>query len=227
DPNTRAFRPRLLITFFPERLIARLSPDQDAIARALLNAGEEEHIQVVRHQIETLGLRAQLRTGNLLTGERYVALDYDPKAPKVEIDWTQDPLELPVVSGGLGDLESKASGILDQVRDILATIDRLPLEPIAKDFDSTLKGLDRVLKSADTKTLPELTKTMVSLREALAVAEQVLKDTDQSLLNGGSAAQQELRAALIEISRAARAVRVLSDYLERNPSALIRGKGDQ
>lgn len=225
DPETRAFRPRLLITFFPERLIARLTPDQEAIVRAFLDASEEERIQALRHQIETLGLRAQLRTGNLLTGERYVALDYDPKALKATIDWTQDPLELPVTPGGLTDLESKASGILDQVHDLLGTIDKLPLEPIAKELDSTLKGLDRVLKSADAKTLPELTKTMVSLREALRVAERVLEDTDQSLLNGGSAAQQELRAALIEISRAARAVRVLSDYLERNPSALIRGKG--
>lgn len=225
DPETQAFRPRLLITFFPERLIARLSPEQEQMAQALMHAGEQERIQTIRHQIEVLGLRVELRTGNLLTGERYVALDYDPKAPKVEIDWTQDPLELPVIPGGLRDLESKASGILDQVHAILAKVDGLPLEPIAKDLDAALQGLNRVLKVADAKTLPELAKTMASLRDALAVAQRVLKDTDQSLLNGDSATQQELRAALIEMTRAARAVRVLSDYLERNPAALIRGKG--
>jgi paraquat-inducible protein B len=225
DPKTQAFLPRLLITFYPERLIARLNPEQESIVRDMLHAGEQERIKGLRHQIEDLGLRAQLRTGNLLTGERYVALDYDPKAPKVDIDWSQDPLELPVVAGGLADLESKADGILDQVQTILAKVDALPLESIGKDLDGALKGLDRVLKSADAKTLPALDKTMTSLRDALAVADRVLKDTDQSLLNGGSAAQQELRAALIEITRAARAVRVLSDYLERNPEALIRGKG--
>jgi paraquat-inducible protein B len=226
DPKTQAFRPRLLITFFPERLIARLTPDQEAMARDLLQAGPEQRVQALRHQIEDLGLRVQLRTGNLLTGERYVALDYDPKAPKVDIDWSQDPLELPVVAGGLTDLQAKADGILDQVQTILAKVDALPLESIGKDLDGALKGLDRVLKSTDAKTLPALDKTMTSLRDALAVAQRVLKDTDQSLLNGGSAAQQELRAALIEITRAARAVRVLSDYLERDPSAVIRGKGD-
>jgi len=190
-----------------------------------VRAGEEERLALVRHQIEDLGLRAQLRSGNLLTGERYVALEYDPKAPKPDIDWSQDPLELPVSPGGLADLESRASGILEQVSEILAKVDGLPLESIGKELDSALKGLDRVLKGADAKTLPALDKTMASLRDTLTVARRVLEDTDESLLNGGSATQQELRAALIEITRAARAVRVLSDYLERNPEALIRGKG--
>ena len=224
DPETRAFRPRLLITFFPERLIAQLTPGQEALGRALVNAGEEERIKLVRHQIEDLGLRVQLRTGNLLTGERFVALDYDPKAPKPKIDWTQDPLELPATPSGLTDLESKASDILDQVHDILAKVDALPLKAIGQKLDSALKDLDQLLKNADAKTLPELNKTLAGLRSAVTVAERVLKDSDQSLLNGNSAAQQELHAALIEITRAARAVRVLSDYLERNPSALIRGK---
>jgi paraquat-inducible protein B len=227
DPQTRAFRPRLLITFFPERLIAQLTPGQEALGRALVNAGEEERIKLIRHQIEDLGLRVQLRTGNLLTGERYVALDYEPKAPKPQIDWTQDPLELPVTPSGLADLESKANGILDQVHDILAKVDELPLKAIGLKLDSTLKNLDQLLKNADAKTLPELDKTMTALRGALTVAERVLKDTDESLLSGNSAAQQELRAALIEVTRAARSVRVLTDYLERNPEALIRGKGDR
>jgi paraquat-inducible protein B len=225
DPETRAFRPRLLITFFPERLVTQLTAGQEALGRALVNAEEEQRIAIIRHQIETLGLRAHVRTGNLLTGERYVALDYQHNAPKPDIDWTQDPLELPVTRSGLTDLESKASGILDQVHDILAKVDALPIEPIGQKLDSSLENLDRLLESADTKTLPEIDKTMAGLRGAVAAAERVLVDTDESLLSGNSAVQQELSAALIEITRAARAVRVLSDYLERNPQSLLRGKG--
>jgi paraquat-inducible protein B len=224
DPKTRAFRPRLLITFFPERVIAQLTPEQKSMGRALVSAGDAERLAMVRHQIEDLGLRAQLRTGNLLTGERYVALDYDPKAKRPDIDWSQDPLELPVSPGGLADLESKASGILDQVHDILATVDRMPLEPIAKDLQGSLKKLDRLLESIDAKTLPEFDKTVTGLRDTLAVAQRLLTNTDQTLLGKDAPAQQELRDALLEITRAARAVRVLADYLERNPGALIRGK---
>jgi len=225
DTKTGAFRPRLLVTLYPERIIAWMTPEQEALGRALASASEAERTAMVRHQIEDLGLRAQLRTGNLLTGERYVALDYDPKAKKPDIDWSKDPLELPVSPGGLSDLESKANGILDQVHDILATVDRMPLEPIAKDLGSALKSIDQLLKNADANTLPELAKTMADLRSALAVAQRVLKNTDQTLLGKDAPAQQDLRDALLEITRAARAVRVLADYLERNPEALIRGKG--
>ena len=40
-------------------------------------------------------------------------------------------------------------------------------------------------------------------------------------------AQQELRDALQEITRAARSLRVFTDYLERHPEALIRGKTEE
>jgi paraquat-inducible protein B len=58
----------------------------------------------------------------------------------------------------------------------------------------------------------------------VAAAERVLSNTDANLLGPDAPAQQELRDALQEISRAARAIQVLTDYLERNPEALIRGK---
>jgi paraquat-inducible protein B len=58
----------------------------------------------------------------------------------------------------------------------------------------------------------------------LASADRVLKNTDTTLVGTDAPAQQELRDALQEIVRAARAVRVLADYLERHPESLIRGK---
>jgi paraquat-inducible protein B len=36
--------------------------------------------------------------------------------------------------------------------------------------------------------------------------------------------QQDLRQALQELTRAAASLRVLTDYLERHPEAIIRGK---
>jgi paraquat-inducible protein B len=45
------------------------------------------------------GLRAQVRTGNLLTGQLYVALDFVPKAPKATLDARADPPTIPTVRG--------------------------------------------------------------------------------------------------------------------------------
>ena len=226
DTKTQQLRPRLLVTFIPERLIDRLAPDQVALGRSLMDQGSGERLQLIRHQVEELGLRAQIRTGNLLTGERYVALDYQPSAPKIALDWGADPLELPVLPGGLADMEGKVTGILVQVDEILAKVDKLPLEGLARDLDRTIQTLDRVLKAADAKTLPDLTRTMESLRHTMASAKRVLENADATLLGEDAPGQQELRDALQEVGRAARSMRVLADYLERHPEALIRGKAN-
>ena len=54
-------------------------------------------------------------------------------------------------------------------------------------------------------------------------ADRALAGADQTLVGKDSPTQQELRAALQEVSLAARAITELVDYLERNPNALIRG----
>ncbi len=46
----------------------------------------------------------------------------------------------------------------------------------------------------------------------------------RSTLANTSGAQREFSHTLSEISRAAAAVRVLAEYLERNPSSLVAGK---
>ena len=227
NPKTQQFRPRVVITFFPERLIARLGPEQAALGKALEDESAADRLKLIRHQIEDLGLRAQIRSGNLLTGERYVALDYHPTAPKVTVDWDQDPLELPVIPGGLADIEDRVTGVLDQLEGILKKVDKLPLGDIALNLDNTIKTLDRLLKSADAKTLPEVTQTLERLRGAMATAERVLKDTNATLLGKDAPGQQELRDALQEVARTARSLRVLTDYLERHPEALIRGKAEE
>jgi paraquat-inducible protein B len=52
----------------------------------------------------------------------------------------------------------------------------------------------------------------------------VVQGVDATLLGRDAPAQQELRDALQEVARAARSMRALSDYLERHPDALLRGR---
>jgi paraquat-inducible protein B len=147
-----------------------------------------------------------------------------PNAPKVRIDLSQAAPVLPVVPSGRVDIEAKLSSIL-------ARLDRIPFESIAGSVKTDLEGLNemvkegrRVLSSVDGELVPPLRKNLEAMQRTLAAAERLIDDADTRLLGPNALAQQEFRDALKEFGRAARSVRVLTDYLERHPEALIRGK---
>jgi paraquat-inducible protein B len=90
---------------------------------------------------------------------------------------------------------------------------------------------DGLLKTGVNGTLDQLNTTLEELRRPLATADAVLKNadtvltnTDATLLGKNAPIQQDLRDALQEVTLAARALRVLMDYLERHPDSLLRGK---
>ncbi len=220
DPKASTFRPRVIITFLPERVAARLSEQDRAKQKSYLGMNDEGRQRLMRSLVEQHGLRARLETGSLLTGDLYVAFEYVPNAPKVKLDWSQEPLELPVASGGLASLEAKLDSILTK-------IDAMPLGAIGADvknvvatLNQALKQTDALITRVDAEWVPEGTKTMNSLHQAIA-------DADRSLLGKDAPAAQDLHDTLQELTRAARAVRVFVDYLDRHPEALIRGKKEE
>ena len=76
-------------------------------------------------------------------------------------------------------------------------------------------------------TLDQLNTTLEELRRAIATADRGAEtrvERRRDTLRQERAGQQDLRDALQEVTRAARSLRVLIDYLERHPEALIRGK---
>jgi paraquat-inducible protein B len=226
DPATMNLRGRVEIVTYPERLIARLSAKQATTGEAIERSMRERHA-FVQAMVEKRGLRAQLRSGNLITGQLYVAFDLFPSAPKAKIDWNRDPTELPVVPSTVSDIEAKLTGIV-------AKLDKLPLEAIGDDLRKALVSLDQTLKDAskavnsiDADVTPGLKSTLDGLRGTIAAADRTLNNTDATLVGKDAPAQQDLRDALQEIARAARSLRVLTDYLERHPESLIRGKTDE
>jgi paraquat-inducible protein B len=247
DPATASIRGRVEIVTFPERLIARLNRQQAGTGDALAKS-QQQRRALMQRLVEQKGLRAQLQSGNLLTGQLFVALDYFPDAPKAKVDWSIEVPVLPVVASTLPDLEAKLSSIV-------AKLEKLPLEQIGSDvtkvlgtLNATLEGagtalshfdkdltpalkaaiddLTPALKTAIDDLTPALKTAIDELRQAVATANVLLKNTDATLLGKDAPAQQELRDALQEITAAARSVRVLADYLDRHPEALIKGKSE-
>lgn len=153
-----------------------------------------------RKMIDTLvsrGLRAQLRSGSLLTGGLYIALDFIPNAPPIALDWSQNPVQFPTVPGEVEAIEAN-------IADIIKKLDQVPFKGIGDDL---------------RKAIAEFDQTLVSARGAL--------DNAGKLVEPNSPLGQELGSTLQEVSRAARGLRVLADYLERHPEALLRGKSGE
>jgi paraquat-inducible protein B len=223
DAAKADIRPRVVITFYPERLIAYASKEQEASLRAQ-DEDKSKRDLFLKRLIEERGLRGQLRSGNLVTGQLYVAFDYFPNAPKVKIHLSPENPELPVVPGPVVDLEAKLASILDKV-------DKLPLAAIGNDLRKDLEALDQTLQNAkqllsdvDVQLLPGVKSDLEGLHRTLAAAERAMNSADTTLLGADAPAQQELRAALQEFARAAQSVRALTDYLERHPESALRGK---
>jgi paraquat-inducible protein B len=215
DPLKKEFSMPVEVRFYPERLRARYRDKaqmkNQGDSRGLLNS-------LVQH-----GFRAQLRSGSLLTGQLYIALDFFPKAPPAKMDWSKGTPEFPTTPASLEQLQQTLMQIAQK-------IEKMPLEEIGTDFRQTLKSLDSTLKSAegvfkrvDTALLPEVGSTLGELRRTLDEARKALGGAKQTLSADGPL-QQDLRETLRELSRAAQSLRELTDYLERHPEALLRGK---
>jgi len=180
------------------------------------------------------GLRAQLRTGSLLTGQIYVALDLfpDAKPAKLVRGGRYGYTEFPTTPTPFEEIGSK-------VTQLVTKIDKIPIEQIGNDLRDTLQGAKRftnspelgeTLKSVNatikelqlltadlrTRTTPEVNATLEQARKSLAAAE--------SAMNANSPLQNRLQATLDELARAAGALRSLADYMERNPQSILTGK---
>ena len=226
DERHGRVRPRVTITFFPERLIQYFERSAQAPTDEELEKDTALRRAFVRKQFEERGLRAQLRSGSLLTGQLYVAFDYFPRAAKAKIDWKAATPELPVVPGTLVDLTMKLASIADK-------IDRMPIEAIGTTLNKDLESLDVTLAAAtkmitnvDEQLVPTLKTDLEALQRVLGNVERTLDNANATMLGPNAPAQQELRDALTEFTRAARSLRVLLDYLERHPESPIRGKSD-
>jgi paraquat-inducible protein B len=209
DPQQVRFLTVVEVDLYPERLRSRF---REPTRAPLPNLTPLERIQ----RFVDRGLRAQLKNSNLLTGQLYVALEFFPKAPKATMNLAQKPPEIPTVGGGLGDLQ-------ESVANIAAKLEKVPFDKLAEDLRKSLAALEASLKSADVLMKQLSAEVAPEIKAALAQGRKTL-DAAEKILANDSPVQGDLRETLIEVRKAAESVRTLTDYLERHPESLIRGK---
>lgn len=155
------------------------------------------------------GLRAQATSSSLLTGQLYISLDFIPDAPKVKFDVTKRPVELPTINGGLSILQ-------DQLTDITRKINKMPLDEIGSNMNTSLVELTKTLRMVNARTLPAANHLM---QQAQYTTQGV-----QNLLAEDSPLMVTLLQSLQEATRTLRTVRSLTSQLDRHPESLIQGR---
>lgn len=162
-----------------------------------------------------LGLRAQLRTSSLLTGQLLVALDFFPDAPAAQIVQTDTYPKLPSVPTQLESLTRSVSTILDKLA-------ALPLADVMNSARSTLDSAQKLLRDADSNSVPLIT----SLRKTSEAADLVLNSMGDSY-GKDSQVRGELAELIRQLQDTSKSVTRAANYLEAHPESLVRGKGSE
>jgi paraquat-inducible protein B len=200
------------VDIFPQRIRGRPRPGHPAPADDQSDIGGHAMIDsMVAH-----GMRAEIKSGSLLTGQQYVSVDVVKGAPVDHVDWHEHPPIFPTASGGLEEIQ-------DSIGSVAKKLDKVPFDQLSARLMATMTALEQTLKSTDHLMHRVDDSIAPQVNATLKEAEDAMKNAKEALAPGASL-QNDLGSTLLELSRAARSVSALADYLERHPEALIRGK---
>src|SRR5579863_6004165 len=122
-----------------------ISLDPRKLGVKILDLGPGVNLETMRRKlIDALvahGVRAQLKTGNLLTGSLYVSLDFFPGSPPVTVDWSRTPVQLPTTSGQFEATEATVQNIIEK-------LDKVPFQEIGDGLQKAIAQLNTTLVSA-------------------------------------------------------------------------------
>jgi paraquat-inducible protein B len=219
---------------FPVRVLAEIYPLRLGAVRGAFFKGTEgdsaAELAVLKTMVER-GLRAQLRTGNLLTGQLYVALDFGPKTTRASPSIADGVIELPTAPGTLSEVQS-------QVADILQKMSKVPFEQIGNNLAATLGQANTAIaqltpearkalaeaSAAIARLTPEAQKALAEVERTLSRAQASLDSLDRNVTSQNAPLQRNIEETMEELHRAAQSLRILSDYLQLHPESLLRGK---
>ena len=235
---------RLHVTFTGVHIPVTIEVDNNRVAAL----GGEEHRDVpalIEH-----GLRAQLNAQSLVTGLLFVQLDFRPDIPATFVlPRDAKVTEIPTIPTAMEQVQSAAENIFRKLQEVhvevlvksltdavdtIKTVVATPeLKAAIQALPATVANLNQTMTSfrelsarVDAKTGPlldSLKGTSDKGSAAMDQARQTLQNVQQ-FVEPESPLSTQLSGSLQEVSEAARALRLLANLLERNPSVLVRGK---
>ena len=205
DAQRKRYPAEVLADVYP----LRLGGLRNALLAETTGADDAE---VMRRLIGN-GLRAQLRTGNLLTGQLYVALDFIPSTSRTLPSGVAGVVTIPTSPGTLSEIQP-------QIADIVSKVSKIPFDEIGQDLRKTLAGAN----AAIGQLTPEAQKALAEVQRTLTKAQGSLDSVDRNVTDPNAPVQRNVEETMVELQRTAKALRVLADYLQQHPESLLRGK---
>lgn len=198
------YRIPVLIRIEPDRFQKQLGKDFDF----------EQHLKDGISQ----GLRASLKSANLLTGSLYVDLDFYNNVKPATGPVTFASYELiPTVSGGLAQIQQKLMDSLDK-------INSLPLNPLLNEATGTLKESQRTLREMQ-KTLDSLNQitSSQSMQELPADMQSTLRELNRSMkgFQPGSPAYNKMVGDMQRLDQVLRELQPVLKTLNTKSNALV------
>ncbi len=237
DPSSGKVEIPVALVLEPDRL---MGIDQD------ISEQEDQSNEQIYSNFSSFverGLRAQLETANLITGDLYISLEFHKDVPPAELGMDDTYPVIPSVPTQLEALTASVDSVLKQIAN-------LHLDQLVDNINTTVLALKDTYAGDDAKqSFDNLDKTMASvealvselqgevpplmgdLKQAAADASSALNQARTTLANANDIVASDspiiydLGQTLSELRGAARSIRVFADYLERQPDALIRGRG--
>jgi paraquat-inducible protein B len=185
-----------------------------------------------------MGYRARLQQSPPVLGDQSIQLVRTIGAPAAQLVTDGSNPRFPSAPGSsnLDDIAAKADVFLNKLdaiplediganlRKITGNLDKLMSSPELKDslahLHSTLTSIDKLLGDVQ----PQIGPLMGKLHDAAAELSGTATALRQVVESGGPSADASLPDAIRQITEAARSIKTLTDYLDRHPEALIRGK---
>jgi len=198
--NAEDFSLRIPVTIDiePDRL--EMIGEMDAVAVQ----GNAREVKDNMQWLVDNGMRAQLKTGSLLTGAQFVDLDMYPNLPAIPVTTENGVVIIPTIPTAIDAIVTGVTTVLDKIA-------AMPLEQIGHDLGGTIKRVRELVEGE------EIESAIHSLNLALKETEAFTKSMNTTIT-------PQVDATLRELKNASRSIKAMADYLERHPEALIKGK---
>ena len=216
-------------------VVIEIEPDRVKLRHEPVDARNfEQRANATLDRFVAEGLRARLDTGNLITGQKIVNLDFFPGVPKMKMIEGGEFPEIPTIpSDDFDTVIASAKDLLGNLQVTSTNLNGILSSPevmrSVHSLDSSLANLDHITRDASAAGVGSL---ITSLRVAADSADSALKQAEATLAVTEGAFDNhqsdggDLAGAIRELKGAARSVRLLADYLETHPDSLLLGRTD-